>query len=293
MGVMAAIFDQQAAMESLTSWLNFTVGQWYSQRQIRRGQRSAPADTQRQVSVVPLTAVPVDEAWTPVVQTSRQINVVEVEVAIAAAGTYTLNTVAGAASYVAGGGDTAADIRDALRAAVDLLAGPYTTADVGAAGFSMTGVTAGQWLAVYPTVVPVAGALVVTTVDDVLRRTTWTSSTWEVSIFIDDIRPQTSGEVSVVPQAANYVKQVLNAGQVPIVIGSALVFADDLLFEPGRLITLTIGDPIVMDYQTPGASPVWRERARIDVVFQTANGLAFDVPSIESLSVPEPTIEEG
>ena len=293
MGVMKVLFDQAAAVASLTSWLHFTVGQWYSQQQIRRGQRNAPADAQRQVSVVPLTTVPVDESWTPVVQTQKQLNVVTVEVAVAAPGTYTLHTRSGEAVYVAGAGDTTTSIRDALRAAVDALAGPYVTADVGASAFSVTGTVAGQWLAVYPTVLPAAGALVVTTVDDVLRRTTWTAATWTVSLIVDDLRPQGAGEVSVVPQAANYVKQVLSAGQVPITLGSAQVFADDLLFEPGRLVTLTVGDALVFDYQTPGAAPVWRERARIDVVFQTANGLAFDVPSLESLLVPQPTIEEG
>lgn len=289
MGVMTVLFDQEAAMESLTAWLSNAVGTWYTQRQIRRGQRSVPADSQRQVTAIPLTPIPIDEAWVPISITDAQANVVLVDVAIAAAGTYSLHTLAGVATYVAGGGDTPTDIRDALRAAVDALAGPYTTADEGAAGFVMTANTAGEWLEVYPTVLPAAAALVITTVDDVLRRVRGSPGQWTVRLIIDDIRPD-KGHSVVVP-AANYIRQILAAVDVPVTNGSAYPYAGDLLALPGDLVVLDVGTVNQVDYQQPGAAAVWRERAMVDVVFQTPNGITYDMPNLQTIGVPEPIIE--
>ena len=289
MGVMTVLFDQEAAMESLTAWLSNAVGAWYTQRQIRRGQRSVPADNQRQVTAVPLTPIPVDEAWVPISLTEAQVNVVLVEVVTAAAGAYSLHTLAGTASYVAGGLDTPTDIRDALRAAVDLLAGPLTTADSGTAGFTATGDTAGEWLEFYPTVLPVAGALTVTTVDDVLRRVRGSPGQWTVRLIIDDIRPD-KGHSVVVP-AANYIRQILAAVDVPVTNGSAYPYAGDLLTLPGGLVVLDVGTVLAQDYQQPGAAAVWRERAMVDVVFQVPNGIAYDMPNLQTIGVPDPIIE--
>ncbi len=276
-------------MTSLISWLNFAVGQWYEQRRIRRGQRSIPADSQRQVTAIPIQPIPVDEMWIPDAVTESQVNVVTVTVVTAAAGTYSLHTLAGVASYLAGGGDTPTDIRDALRAAVDALAGPLTTADDGATAFTATGDAAGVWLEFYPTALPVAGELTVTTVDDVLRRTVGSPGQWTVRLIIDDIRPSTG--VSVVASAAGFIRQILAAVDVPVTIGSAKPCAGDLLALPGNLVMLDVGPVLVQDYQQPAASPVWRERAIVDVVFQLPNGLAFDMPNLNEIGVPEPIIE--
>lgn len=290
MGVARLIFDKQEAITGLKEWVEFVLAAHYSASEIRRGRRNAPSSSQRGVTVIPTTTVPVKEAWTDVVVESLQANLVHVQVVAAAAGLYRLRVLGQNADYVAGGGDDATAIRDGLRAAVDALALAVTTADVGGSSFSILGDTAGQWLGVAPVSTPVADALAVTVVDDVKRRASGSLGRWTLRIIIDDIRPAMGN--SSVQDAADLVRNYLDAASVPVVNGSAVIYTDDYLAQVG-LVYLSAGDPIVADYQGDGGpAPVWRERAMIDVVFNVTTGLAFDIPTIETFGQPAETITD-
>ena len=281
----ALIFDTQAAITGVKEWAEFVLAAYYSAAEIRRGRRNVPANSQRQVTVIPTTAEPVDEGWTDAVETETQANVVRLDVATAAAGLYRVQVLGQNADYVAGVLDTLTTIRDGLRSAVDVLALAVTTADIGVDAFSITGNVAGVWLGVRVAAVPVVDALVMTVVDDVTRRSSSQWSTWTLRITIDDIRPTAAGASAVTP-AAQFVRRFLAAADVPVVNGSAVVYANDYLSRVG-LAVLSIGPANVADYQAGGSSgPLWRERAVIDVVFNCVTGLAFDIPTIETIEPP-------
>ena len=287
MGVTTLLFDKQAAITGLKTWAEFVVDGYYTASQVRRGLRNAPANTQGQVTITPLTTDPIDEGWIDEVTTAAQANLVQVEVTAAAVGDYTVDVLGTPCTYTAGALDTVTTIRDGIRAAVDLLAGPYTTAVVDDATFSILGDVDGQWLGVRVT----AGAAVATVIDDVARVTHSMSARWTLRITVDAVRP--ANGISAVQTAAALIQRYLAAPEAPVVNGSASVYTGDYLNDAG-LAVLDIGTPLVADYTTGGAGAVFtHERAAIDVVFNVRTGLAFDLPTIEtfgplSVTVPAP-----
>lgn len=291
MGVTTLLFNEDDAIAGLKSWLDLVLGQLYDARQIRRGQRNAPASSQRQVTFIPLQTVAEDEAWTDDRFVSAQRNLVNVTVSTAAVGAYSIGLLGSTtAPYVAGGGDTPTTIRDALRAAVDALALAVTTADVGGDAFSIRGNVAGVWLAVAVASEPVADALAVEVIDDVARETTLNPGRWTVRILIDDVWGASSRGAAV--EAADLVVRTLKAYRVPVVVGSAAVYSGDLLRDTG-LDFLDVETVQAQDY-TQGATggPVRHQRAMIDVVFNTANGLSYDLPTIETLGPVSVTVND-
>lgn len=294
MAAPALVFDPQAALTAVKSWAEFTLAALYEPEEIRRGRRNPPANSQRQVTVIPLTPTPRANGWTNVEGTAAQRNLVRVTVSAAAAGLWRVSVLGQDADYVAGGGDDEEAIRDNLRAAVDGLGLAATTDDVGDDAFTIQGDAAGVWLAAAVTP-PAGGSGSVVVVDDVIRRVSWMVARWTLRIFIDDIRPRSGA--SSVTQAAQLLEQVLAAGQVPVVNGVAYQQADDILRDAGLSFVETLPS-VVGDYTTGGTGTggvrptVWHERAGVDVVFRVTKGLRFDLPSIETFGAPTVTLSD-
>jgi hypothetical protein len=291
-GVAALIFDPIAAMTAIKSWAEETLDGLYVADEIRRGRRTAPENSQRQVTITPLRPYPTSDGWTDGVWTLPQRNVVVVDVTAAAPGVYSVPTAFGVASYTALIGDTAPEIRNALRVALDALAGPFATADNGASGVEVTGDTAGQWLGIQVVTAPAGGGLAVYVLDDVIVRVSGQSARWEVSISITDTRD--AGGVSKATEAAQRFYHYLQAGNVPLVNGLAYYSSDVL--KAANLAYLSASPPVVADFVEPSSAAIkgttWKERAIVDVVFQTTTGTVIDLPSIESFGSPAVIVTE-
>ena len=289
MGVAQLLFDDRAAQRGLKQWCDYVLRAHYASTSIRRGRRNAPANSQRQVTVAPLTTVPVKEGWTPNVLRTPQANLMLVTVDAAAVGPYTVRVLGEDATYTALGGDDEEAIRDGLRLAVDALGVAVTTTDSETDGFEILGDDAGQWLGVRQ----VAGALSVATIDDVVRVSESNPSRWTIRITIDDIRPAQG--TSSVTEATQLLVQYLEGARVPVIPGDATVYTDDYLSSVGLLYLDHTVLPAA-DYATGGtgrlgAKPtVFHERSLIDVVFRVTTGMAFDQPTIESFGAPSVTI---
>jgi hypothetical protein len=291
-GVRALLFDQQAAMTALKSWAEFALDGFFGAAEIRRGQRNAPANGQRQVTIVPVSAGPSSYAWTPVIEERAQRNRVQLEITTAAPGLWRLAALGQDVTYNAAGGDTAAQIAAGLLAASVAFTG-LSVSSAGPETLELLGATAGAWLGVALTV-PAGGAAEGTVIDDTIRRFSWAPCKWTVAITIDDIRPASGA--SAVTNATAYLVEILLAGDVPIVNGSAVTMSADLL-AAASLYYLSHETPQTLDYYEPKTGPaqgtVWRERSRVDVVFQTTKGIAFDLPSLEVVGPPTIIIEEA
>ena len=289
MGVNELLFDTRAAMTGLKTWCDYVLQAHYEATSIRRGRRNAPANSQRQVTVTPLSTVPIDEGWLPLITKTPQANRMLVVVTAAAVGPYTVRVLGEDATYTALGGDDEEAIRDGLRLAVDALGLAVTTADSGDDGFEILGDVAGQWLGVSV----VVGALSVATVDDVLRIAESNPGKWTIRITVDDIRPAQG--TSSATEASQLLLQYLAGARVPVVPGDASVYTDDYLSSVGLLYhdhtVLPVADYATGGTGRGGAKPtVFHERSPIDVVFRVTTGMAFDQPTIESFGAPSVTI---
>lgn len=289
----ALLFDPAAAIAGLKSWAEFVLAAHFEPNTIRRGRRNAPANSQRQVTIIPLTTAPVDEAWTDIVTKGARRNRVRVTVVEAEVGGYT-TTLLGetAAPFVAGALDTVMTIRDGMRAEVDALALAVTTSIPVVNGvpspdaFEVLGDAAGVWLGL-SAAGPSSGAVAVFVVDDVTRIVNQMRSDWTLRIIVDDVRPNAAGSSSVTTCIA-LIQRFLNAGQIPIVNGDATIYTDDYLSGVGlSFLNFEVRSP-VLDYTSgvggSGAAPgtIYHERAFVDVVFQVHTGIAYDQPTIES-----------
>jgi len=288
-GVARLLFDDRAAMRGLKEWCDYVLRAHYEATSIRRGRRNAPASSQRQVTVTPLTTVPMKEGWTPNVVKTPQANRMLAVVTAAAVGPYTLQVLGEDATYTALPGDDEEAIRDGLRLAVDALGLPVSTDDSGEDGLEVLGDVAGQWIGVRV----VAGSLSVATIDDVLRIAKSDPSKWTIRITVDDIRPAQG--TSSATEATQLLLQYLAGATVPVIPGDATVYTDDYLSSVGLLYEDHTVLPTA-DYATGGtgrrgAQPtVFHARSPIDVVFRVTTGMAFDQPTIESFGAPSVTI---
>lgn len=291
MGVAALLFDPAAALAGLKTWCDFVLAAHFEPNSIRRGRRNAPANAQRQVTIIPLTTVPIDEAWTDIVSKIRQQNVMRVTVAEAAVGNYT-TTLLGqtTAPYAAGALDTVTTIRDGMQAAVDALALAVTTSVPAGSvdSFDVTGVVAGVWLGL-SAAGPNDGDVSWSTVDDVTRIINQQRADWTIRITVDDVRPNAAGSSSVTTSIA-LIQRYLNGGQIPVVNGDAAIYTDDYLSGVGlSFLNFETRSP-VLDYTSgatsAGMGTIYHERAFVDVVFQVHVGIAYDQPTIETFAPP-------
>lgn len=296
----ADLWNEELAYDGLKKWLEAVFGapgaeSWQVALsgdsvpfgQIHRWNQNVPRGKVPAIYFRATTADPVTEGFQYDQKDTAQQQLWNSQIVSAAPGPYTLTVLTQPATYVAGGGDTVTTIRDGLRAAVDLLGLPVTTGDIGADTFSILGDTAGTSLGV----VVDAGDIALTVINDNIRRCRARRAFWTVRFLCDDIKPDSDTVPSAARQRAKRIQTYMEAGDsLPLVSGNAVTYLNDLLAPGAIAYNVTVAQLPDLSFQQSG---LWVVRAAADVRFTTRTGLAFDVPSLDTLGAQPPQIMEA
>lgn len=297
MAAPQVIWDESRAYGQLKALLVAALPEVDS-RDIYRGRPAASPSKYGPTSVVilPLTPAPEYTSLQGATDDSAQQQRWSVQVTTAAAGSWGVSVLGAAGAYVAGGGDSAADIAAGLKAAVDGLGVAVTTQVLAtpAAAFGILGDTAGVSLGV--TVTPAdGGARVLRVVDDNIVRCVYNWGIWRVRLIFR-CTPSTVNQAADpgIYDAARYMERVrlwLQASSLPVTNGEAYpYYRDQLQAAPARLSWLSTNTPIVIEEGATAGGTFVRACA-IDVAFQTPVGLVHDVPSLDAIGLAaEPVI---
>lgn len=284
MGTPTLLFDEHAAMDALRQFIAVVVP--VAPVDAYRARPSAvPAKYALSVVIAPTTPLPVLQSYTGEESDGAQRQAWRVTVLAAAPGGWAL-TVLGeqAVPYVAGGGDSPADVRDGLRAGVDGLGLPVTTAadpQVPAA-FTITGDVAGTSLGVLASLVPGGGQVRLEVVDDNVRRAVVNWGVWTVRVVLRDIDSAGGPTPSRVGPYAEMLRLSMQASSIPVTAGLAYPYLRDRLNEARLRWRLTLG-PFNADAQVDG---VWSRGVALDFVFDVPCALLHDVPSLDTVVGP-------
>lgn len=290
MGAPLVLWDESAAFDQVKAFVVAACPEVDS-RAVYRARPGATPSQFGPTSIVLLPLTPAPEYGSPFGDASeaKQQQLWHVRVTTAAAGEWTVAVLGQTtAPFVAGPGDSAADIAAGLRAAVDLPGLPVTTGVVAAppATFSVQGDEAGASLGV-SVAAPVGGAYALTIVDDNIRRAVYNWGTWRVRMIfrcapVTMNAPATPGTYD----PARYCERVrlwLQAASLPVTNGLAYPYRrDQLQAAPARLSWLSTSTPINFDEVENG---MWTRPCAIDVAFQTPVCLTHDVPSIDAIGL--------
>lgn len=283
MGVPVLYFDEHAALDALRQFVGSVIP--VAAVDAYRARPSAvPARYLLSVVLAPTTPLPVLQSYTGEESDAAQAQVWRVTVLAAAAGNWAM-TVLGeqAAPYVAGGSDTPADVRDGLRAGVDALALPVTTADDPQvpAAFTITGEAAGASLGVLASLVPAGGQVRLEVVDDNVRRVVVNWGIWTIRVVVRDVDSAGGPRLSNVGPYAEKLRLSMQASSIPVAAGLAYPYLRDRLNEAKLRWRRTLGPfdaPLTVDsVQTRGVA--------IDFEFDVPCVLLHDVPSLDTVSV--------
>jgi hypothetical protein len=285
------IWDESAAFDAVKALVVAALPE-VDARDIYRGRPAAtpgkygPAS----VNIIPLVAAPEYMSPLGAESESTQQQRWTVTVTTAAAGAWGVTVLGEAGQYVAGGGDTTADIAAGLRAAVDGLGVAVTTqALANTSAFGILGDTAGDSLGV--TVTPAAGgARTLAVVDDNLVRCVYNWGVWRVRLIFR-CTPSSSSRAADpgVYDTSRYLERVrlwLQASSLPVTNGSAYPYRRDQMQNgTARLSWLSTNTPIVYDEVEGGAGGTWARVGAIDVAFQCPVGMVHDVPSLDAIGL--------
>jgi hypothetical protein len=156
---------------------------------------AAPGKWGLSVLIVPTTPLPVLQSYMGDQSTGKQQQLVRFVFAVPAAGAWRVRVLGEqTAAYVAGGGETNAQVRDGVAAALALLGLPVTATDTAAnllpagyAGLDVLADVAGASMLAAFTAVPAGGAGNVVVVDDNLRRASYNWGIWVVRCVVRDL----------------------------------------------------------------------------------------------------------
>ena len=245
---------------------------------------AVPAKYLLSVVLAPTTPMPVLQSYTGEESDGTQAQVWRVTVLSAAAGNWALTVLdEQAAPYVAGGGDTPADVRDGLRAGVDALALDVTSADDPQvpAAFVVTGDVAGASLGVLASLVPAGGQVRLEVVDDNVRRAVANWAVWTIRVVVRGVDSAGGPTKSNVGPYAEKLRLSMQSSSIPVTMGLAYPYLRDRLNEAKLRWRRTLGPfdaPLVVDgVQTRGVA--------IDFEFDVPCVLLHDVPSLDAVSV--------
>ena len=291
MGAPTVLWDEVAAYDQVRAFLVAACAPEVQAGNIYRARPAAsPASFGRpSVVIVPLGTAPAYASPGGMESDAAQRQRWSVAVTTAAAGDWTA-TVLGETTpaFVAGAGDSAADIAVGLRALVDGLGVAVSTQALAPppAAFGVLGDVAGASLGVTVTA-PVGGAYALTVIDDNIRRAVWNLGTWRVRLVFRDVpsaeQVPVSGVRYVSGALAERVRLWLQATSLPVTNGSAYPYRrDQLQAAPARLSWLSTSNPITLDTQENGA---WVRQVALDVDFQTPVALTHDVPSLDAMGL--------
>lgn len=240
------------------------------------------------ITIVPLLGGPPQElSYMGDESITLQAQQVQVLILATATGAWTLSILGQDAVYNALIGDTLADIRDGLRAAVDALALPITTADVqvvNAPGFTILASDPGVSLLAHfgDLGIPVPGSAQVSVLDDVIRKTYYNWGIWTVRVTFRDTPSAEAGPSNriLASQLASRVRSYFRAGStIPVTQGLAYPYVWDRL-QDARLSWMDVLGPFPLP-ELEGQ--VWTRGVALDVVCQTSTGLSFDAPSLDTV----------
>lgn len=294
----SVLWDESAALTQLAAFVRACCPEVPAADVYRSRPAATPGKFGVSILLFPLTPVP--EYGSPWGSESdaaqRQRWSVTVTAAAAGAWTVTLLGVT-TAPYAAGPGDSPQDIADALRAAVDALALPVTTAALPAppvASFEVLGDVAGASLGVSVSA-PAGGAAALAVVDDNVRRATYNFGVWRVRvIFRDQVSSQAapaSGHRYLSAILAERFRLWLQASSLPATNGLAYPYRrDQLQAAPARLSWRSTGDPLSLD-EVDGQ--VWSRAVALDVEFETPVAMTYDVPSLDAIGLLDLSLADG
>jgi hypothetical protein len=267
-------------------------------KDIYRAQPSAtPGVFGRSIVIFPLTTIPEYQSAWGAESDSAQQQKWQVAVTTAAAGNWTVTALGTTtAPFVAGPGDTPADIVAGLRSAVDALSLAVTTGAVTPppAAFTITGDEAGVSLGVSVSA-PVGGVAALTVVDDNIRRATYNWGLYRVRLLFRDVasaQQVVPGPVGapryVAAICAERVRLWLQASSLPVTNGLAYPYRrDQLQAAPARLSWAKTDLLPTASVQENGA---WVRVVAMDVTFQVPVGMTYDVPSLDAMGLIGPPV---
>lgn len=283
------IFDTQAAYGAIREWLTAVYGPGglaqdaLAEQNIYQGWANAPRTTPAQGKVVmqATTPSPVTEGFrSDRVDTAEQ-QVITVTVNSAETGNYALDILGQTTlPYPAVvPPDTETDIAAALASEVDALALPVvTTAGPNAGQFQITGDNAGQHLGVGINAEPSADALTLAIETDTICRTSVKRGYWVISLFFDDIGPNSDTIAAASMRRAKQVQTYMEENSSLLTPGSQTQMLGDILRDAGLAYNVIVTDRVIEGSFQDGR--LWVRRARVDVRFTTQTGLIHDVPNI-------------
>lgn len=285
--------DEAACLDALKAFVAACVPEVATVDVYRARPSAVPGKWGLSVVLTPTTPLPVFQSPMGEESTGTQRQRVRVAVRTAAAGVWSVALLGvSAPGYAAGPGDSAASIRDGLRAAVDTIGAPASTlqapAVAGAPAFDVLADVAGASMGLVFSV-PVGGTGVVQVIDDNLRTASYNWGSWTIRVVVRDVSTAGStGETSRVGPYVEMLRLRMQAQSVAVVPGSAYPYERDRLQQANLCWRRTLGpfDASVVE------GGVWHRGAAIDFVFDVSSALLFDVPSLDAVVVTSPTLAE-
>ena len=209
----------------------------------------------------------------------------------AAVGSWSVHLLGQTATYVAGNGDTAASIRDGLRAAIDALGLPVTTssltvqnapavqilADVASVSMTVNQLEVGD--------IPPGGQSTILMIDDSLRRASYNWGIWTVRLVFRDAPPAGPGLPGAQIVASKLAERVRGSLQgqfkLPVTNGLAYPYQSDLLEQaPARISWRRTLGPVSFPELENG---VWMRVVALDTEWDVPCGLVADIPSLDAI----------
>lgn len=291
MGAPTLYFDEHAALDALRQFVTAVIP--VAAVDTYRARPSAvPSKYLLSVVLAPTTPLPVLQSYTGEERDGEQAQAWRVTVLAAAEGDWALAVLGQQATpYAAGGGDTPATVRNGLRAGVDALGLPVTTADDPqvANAFTITGDVAGASLGVLASLVPPGGQARLEVVDDNVRRAAVNWGVWTIRVVVRDVDSAGGATRSAVGPYAERLRLSMQASSVPVTNGLAYPYLRDRLNEAKLRWRRTLG-PFDADAVVDG---VWSRGVALDFEFDVPPVLLHDVPSLDVVGIRDDGIVVG
>jgi len=306
MGAPQILFDESSALTALQQFITTAIPEVPQVDVYRARPSAAPSRWGLSVLIVPTTPLPVLQSYMGDQSTGTQQQLARFVFTAAAAGAWRVRVLGQTtAAYVAGVGETTAQVRDGVSAALALLGLPVTLTNTaagvlgpGQAGLDVLADVAGASMLPAVTVVPAGGAASTVIVDDNLRRASFNWGIWTVRVIVREVADAGGPRQCMVGPYTERLRLYMQAAaSVPVVNGSAFPYVQDRMGGPSQVGTLPVGAALNWR-QTLGPfnadvndNNVWTRGAALDFQFDTSSALYYDVPSLDTVGPPAVTVE--
>ncbi len=293
MGAPTIVFNEAAALDALRQFITTVIPEVPHVDVYRQRPSAVPGKWGLSVVLAPVNPLPVLASPMGETSTGLQRQLIRLVVLTSAVGEWRVNVLDTVASYTAGIGETAAQVRDGVSAAIALLALPVTLTDTapgllppGQAGIDILADVAGVSMLARFLTVPAGGVGGYTVVDDNLRTAVYNWGQWTIRAIIRDI-PQAQGVApSMVGTYCERLRLSMQARSIPVTNGAAYPYLRDRM--GGAASTGTLGANLNWR-QTLGPfdasiteGNVWIRGAALDFQFDTVSALLHDGPSLDA-----------